>query len=116
MRAAGLTPADHQRDLQTAQSLQYLAVVQRILVNINGSPQAGIVLVDGHDAYACLTVDMGGVSGKGPWLVDKFVDALLLTPSVLGCNVQGSVGSIQATEEPRKSLCFFFHSIKEGDP
>ena len=113
MRASRLAAADNQRYLQEAQFLQYLAVVQRVLVNVNSAPQAGIVLVDGNDAYACLAAEMGFVGGKGPWFVDELVDALLLSPSVLGCKIQGTVGSVQATEQPRKSFCFFFHSIKE---
>ena len=54
VRTPGLAAADNQRQLELADLCDQAGVIKRILVNVNASPNAGVICTDGNDAQAWL--------------------------------------------------------------
>ena len=98
MCATGFTAADDQGELLLEDVLDYFCMVQGVLVYVDGTPAAYIVFVDRNNANADLTLQVGFISGLGPWFADNFVIALLLTVGVLSGQVHCAISFIQATE------------------
>ena len=76
----------------------YFSVIQRVLVNINGTPNANVVLVDGYNAYADLTLQVRLERGLGPWFANNLIIALLLAIGVLGGQIHRAIRLVQTTE------------------
>ena len=109
MGPARLTTADHQRKLQLLDLFYDRKMVERVLVNVQRTPDAEVVLVNRNNPYALSAFQVGGESGPGPWFVDKGVLSLLLATGIFPCDVHNPVGAFEAPEELRKPIYVFFH-------
>ena len=84
MRPTGFAATNHQRELMFQNVSDYLSVIQGVLINVDGPPDADVVLVNRNNAYADPTLQVRCKRGLGPWFADNLVIALLLAVGVLG--------------------------------
>ena len=73
-------------------------MVQGVLVNVNSSPPAQVLLIDWYNTNTRLTLQMGFKGTCGPWFVDKFVFSFDLPSRILVGEVEGPVCPVQSTE------------------
>ena len=113
MPTARFAAADNQGKLKLPDALDNLLVVEGIHIDIDSTPEAGVLLVDRHDADTHLALQVGLENGLGPWFADNLVYALLLSVGVFFGEIDGTIGAVEATENASKSVCGI-HNGKKG--
>jgi hypothetical protein len=117
VRAARLTAAHNERELEAADLFDQTRMVKRVLINVDASPDARVVCTDGDDAERglnALKMLLPKVVRRRLTYNDSF--ACLLAVALVTFDPVRSIGDVQARE-----YCFetcnvrhFFFLAREG--